>query len=109
MLHFKEIVTEDPFLVHFWYKKICVLNTSKWKWKKVLEFNERHRNEIKYNPNKKVSWNCRNWRKRSPKFFLDNPWEFIHDTFRYIYEVILTLKYDFEKLSDHTENDEWRI
>ena len=39
---------------------------------------------------------------------LDDQWECIHDTFQYIHEEIIALKYDFEKLLDYLD-DEWDL
>ena len=41
-------------------------------------------------------------RRECPKFSLDNPW----DSFKYIYEEILSLKYDLEKFFDYLDKDE---
>ena len=47
-------------------------------------------------------------RSKCPKFSLDDQWECIHDTFQYIHEEIIALKYDFEKLLDYLD-DEWDL
>ena len=76
------------------------------KMKNVLGFIERLRNQMKTFQSKVDFRNEESERKECPKFSLNNPWESIHDCFRYISVEILSLNYDFEKLLDYLENDE---
>ena len=47
----------------------------------------------------------RSERRKCPKITLDEPWECIHDTFEYIHDEIISLKYDFEKLLDYLDDE----
>ena len=102
----KQIVPEEPNILaklvqsgwHFQYIQLKMEN--------ALGFIERLRNQMKKIQSKEGFKNKETERRECPKFSLDNPWEYIHDSFRYIYEEILSLKYDFEKFLDYLDKDE---
>ena len=84
--------------LHFDYIQVKINN--------VLEFIERLRNQMK-TVQRKVQFESKEIEIREcPKFSLDNPWESIHYSFKYMYEEILSLKYDLKTLLDYLDDDE---
>ena len=71
--------------------------------KNVLEFNERLRNRLKRIQSKVDFKEAGRERTKCPQFSLDE--QCIHDTFQYIREEIIALKYDFEKLLDYLDDE----
>ena len=84
--------------LHFDYIQIKINN--------VLGFIERLRNQME-TVQSKVHFESKEIEIREcPKFSLDNPWESIHYTFKYMYEEILSLKYDLKTLLDYLDDDD---
>ena len=83
--------------LHFQYIQIKIKN--------ILGFIKRLRDELKTLQIKEGFKNEETERREAPNFSPDNPWESIHDYFRYICEEILSLKYDFEKTLDFLDDE----
>ena len=102
----KEIIPEESVVLEMLVKENIHFQYIQIKMKNVLGFIERLRNQMKKIQSKEGFKNKETERRECPKFSLDNPWESIHDSFRYIYEEILSLKYDLEKFLDYLDKDE---
>ena len=102
----KKIVPEKPNILAMLVQNGLHFQYIQLKMENVLEFIEILRNQMKKIQSKEGFKNKETERRECPKFSLDNPWESIHDSFRYIYEEILSLKYDLEKFLDYLDKDE---
>ena len=101
----KEIVSEDPDIIAIMVQKDMHIEYIKIKMKKVFEFIERLKNQMKKIQIKEGFESIENEDRECPKFSSDNPWQSIHYTFKYIYQEILSLKYDLEKLLDFLDDE----
>ena len=99
----KNIVPEEQDVLAMLVKAGLHFEYIQIKIKNVLGFIERLRNQMKKIQSQFKHFESKEVEIREcPKFSLDNPWESIPCIFKYMYEKILSLKYDFEKL----DNDE---
>ena len=103
----KEIIPEESAVLEMLVKESLYFQYIQIKMKNVLGFIERLKiqmktikSEVNFTITEEIE------ERTSPKFSSDNPWESIHDCFRFMYEEILSLKNDFEVLLDFLDDDE---
>ena len=103
----KEIIPEESAVLEMLVKESLHFQYIQIKMRNVLGFIERLKSQMK-TIKTEVDFTVAEVteERASPKFSLDNPWESIHDCFRFMYEEILSLKNDFEVLLDFLDDDE---
>ena len=103
----KEIIPEESAVLEMLVKESLHFQYIQIKMKNVLGFIDRLKSQMK-TIKTEVDFTVTEVteERASPKFSLNNPWESIHDCFRFMYEEILSLKNDFEVLLDFLDDDE---
>ena len=105
-IRMKSFDPEEPDILELLVKDGLHVKYIQIKIKIVLGIIERLKNQMKRSQIKEHFQAVETQSEECPKFSSENSRESISSSFRYIYEEILSLKYDFEKLLDHIENDE---
>ena len=102
----KEMLPEEPDLLELLVKEKLHFQYIQIRIKTLHGIFERLRNKLRRIQNK-VDFTMEEVEKRNcPGFSSENPWKSMNQIFKYIYEEILTLKYDFEQVLDFLDNDD---